>query len=440
MPDAEKGYTWTRLSLITENARRNPEVQFSSLAHLLNEEFLRDCHKSLGKNKAVGVDKVSWKEYDNDLDKNLAELVNKLKRKAYKPLPAKRVYIPKNAKELRPLGIPAHENKVVEMGVKRILESIYECDFLDMSYGFRPGRGCHQALRELNRLINQNPANHIVEADIKGFFDNVNHDKLMEFLKIRIVDPSMLFLIERFLKAGYVDNGLLVRPDDGTPQGSIISPMLANIFLHYVLDKWFDEVVRANTRGFCALVRYADDFVCVVRYADDAARIFKALGSRFAKYGLEIHPTKSRNMSFGRFEKENAEREGRKANTFDFLGFTHYCGQSRKGKFKVGRKTSRKKYASKCKALSQWLKKIRNTEETKVWWKTLRAKLMGHYRYYGVSDNIRSINAFYRMAVSQVRKWLNRRSQKSSMNWADFTQYLERYPLPKPRIVHSFYI
>ncbi|MCD6571003.1 MAG: group II intron reverse transcriptase/maturase [Deltaproteobacteria bacterium] len=434
------GKTWQKLSLISGHARRDPGFQFTSLAHLLNVEYLRDCYKGLNRNKAVGIDNVSWEEYGRKLDENLELLVSRLKLKKYKPIPARRVYIPKSETEKRPLGISALENKIVERGITWILENIYEQDFLNCSYGFRPKRNSHQALKELNDLIMFQPINHIVEADIKGFFDNVSHEKLMGFMSIRIKDTVLLNLIKRFLKAGYVDDGLLVKPDAGTPQGSILSPMLANIFLHYVLDTWFETTVKSHVKGFCEIVRYADDFVCVVRYADDARRIERGLRNRFNKYGLELHPTKSRNISFGRFERGNAKLQNRRANTFDFLGFTHYCDKSRRGNFKVGRKTSRKKYTAKCRAMNAWLKAVRNQVKTKEWWKILIAKLRGHFQYYGVSENYKGIARFYKVTIRMLRKWMNRRSQKRKMSWDRFTRYLEHYPLPKPRIVHSFYV
>ena len=434
------GKTWLKLSLITGHARRDRAFKFTSLAHLLDVEYLRDCYQSLNRNRAVGIDNISWEEYGADLDANLEQLVSRLKRKKYQPIPARRVYIPKNEKETRPLGISALENKIVERGITGILESIYEQDFLDCSYGFRPERNCHQALKQLNDLVMFQPVNHIVEADIKGFFDNVDHDKLMDFIRVRIRDTTLLNLIGKFLKAGYVDDGQLVKSDKGTPQGSILSPMLANIFLHYVLDEWFGTTVQSHVRGFCELVRYADDFVCVVRYGDDAGRIEQALKNRFNKYGLEIHPTKSRKITFGRFERANAGNQNRKPNTFDFLGFTHYGDTSRKGNFKLGRKTSRKKLSAKCREMNAWLQSIRNLVKTKDWWKILAAKLRGHFQYYGVSENYASIARFYKLTIKMVRKWLNRRSQKRKMSWAKFTEYLAHYPLPQPRIVHKFYV
>lgn len=431
--------TWFKLSLISERAKREPELQFTSLAHLLNVNFLEDCYNSLNRNKAVGIDNVSWSEYGRNLGANLDKLVGKMKAKKYKPTPAKRVYIPKNETDKRPLGISAIENKIVETGIKHILESIYEQDFYDFSYGFRPRRSCHQALSKVDSLIMNNYVNHIVEADIKGFFDNVPHSQLIEFLRIRIKDTSLLHLIEKFLKAGYIDDGLLVTSEKGTPQGSILSPILANIYLHYVLDDWFDKVVKNHINGFCDIVRYADDFICVVQSSKEALRVEKALKNRFNKYGLEIHPTKSRTLSFGRYEQENAKKGNRRANTFDFLGFTHFCDKTRTGTFKVGRKTSRKKFRSKIKAMNVWLKSIRNVLQLKDWWKILRAKLRGHFQYYGVSGNYVSISKFHYFTVKLTKKWINRRSQKRSMNWKQFNQYLDKYPLPKPKIMFNLY-
>ena len=439
MPYAEMDKTESKLVLISKHAAEKPKMQFTSLAHLLNKEFLRQCFYSLNRNKAVGVDNVSWKEYEGGLEENLNKLEDRLKRKKYKPLPARRVYIPKDNGDKRPLGVSAIENKIVEKGIKKILESIYEQDFSDISYGFRPNRNCHQALKELNDQIMENPINHIVEADIKGFFDNVSHEQLIKFLGIRIKDSSMLHLIKKFLKAGYIDDELLVTGEKGTPQGSIISPLLANIFLHYVLDEWFEKIVKVHVRGYCEIIRYADDFVCVVRYVEDAEKIEKGCLNRFNKYGLELNSTKSRRLSFGRHETENAKRQKRRPNTFDFLGFTHFSDKTRKGGFKLGRKTSRKRLVSKCKEMTDWLKKMRNYKKPKEWWETLRAKLRGHYQYYGVSGNYRSINVYYKHTLRALCKWLNRRSQKSSMTWANFSKYLECYSVPKPKTVHNFY-
>jgi len=439
MSSTELNKTLEKLSSISYCAKSDATFEFMSLAHHLNVEFLKDCYFNLNRNKAVGIDRVSWLEYKEDLDNKLETLVEELKRKAFEPLPARRVYIPKGNNELRPLGISTIENKIVESGIARIIGSIYEADFYDFSYGFRPKKNAHQALKIIGESVNFKPINHIVEADIKGFFDNVKHDLLLEFLKIRIKDTSLLFLINRFLKAGYIDNNLLVKSEVGTPQGSILSPMLANVFLHYVLDEWFETTVKRHIKGYCELVRYADDYVCLVQYENDASKILRALHNRFNKYGLTLHPDKTKVFSFGRVEKQNAKIQNRKANTFDFLGFTHYCDKTRKGYFKVGRKTSAKKFRAKAKDLNLWLKRIRNQVQTKDWWKILKLKLQGHYEYYGISENYLSIYKFYKLAIKLARKWMNRRSQKRTMNWSKMTSYLLLYPLPKPSIRHSFY-
>jgi len=429
----------TKLALISERARKEPKFQFTSLAHLLDERFLKECYFSLGRERASGIDGVSWKEYGEQLDENLNSLVTRMKAKRYKPLPARRVYIPKNEHEKRPLGLPALEDKIVQKGISRILETIYEADFLDCSYGFRPNRSCHQALNAVDKTIRSSHTNHIIEADIKGFFDNVSHEWMMKFLAVRIKDPSLLLLIRRFLKAGYCEADKIVETEQGTPQGGNLSPMLANIFLHYVLDLWFEKKIKPHIKGQAHLVRYADDFICMVQFADDAEYIERALRERFAKFDLELHPEKTRTISFGRYERENADKQKRKANTFNFLGFTHYCDKSRKGWFKVGRKTSQKKFRMKCKEMNNWLRKIRNYKKAKEWWPVLEAKLRGHYQYYGVSGNMRSLHCFYMLTIRMVYKWLNRRSQRKSFSWESFLKYLERYPLPKPKIVHNLY-
>lgn len=413
--------------------------QFTSLAHLLDEGSLKECYFGLGRDRASGIDGVSWKEYGEQLDENLKSLVVRMKTKRYKPLPARRVYIPKNEHEKRPLGLPALEDKIVQKGITRILETIYEADFLDCSYGFRPNRNCHQALNAVYATITARPINHIIEADIKGFFDNVSHEWMMKFLAVRIKDPSFLLLIRRFLKAGYCEAEKIVATEQGTPQGGNLSPALSNIFLHYVLDLWFEKKIKPQVRGQVHLVRYADDFVCMVQYTDDAQYTEQALRERFAKFDLELHTEKTRTISFGRYERENADKQGRKANTFNFLGFTHYCDASRKGNFKVGRKTSQKKFRAKCKEMNNWLRNIRNCIKTKEWWPVLEAKLRGHYQYYGIRGNMRSLNRYYWLTVCMVFKWLNRRSQRKSFRWKSFFKYLECYPLPRPKIVQNLY-
>ena len=334
--------TLTKLALVSRRAREDPKFQFTSLAHLLNAEFLRGCYQSIGKDKACGIDGKSWQDY------------------------------------------------------------------------------------------------HVIEADIKGFFDNVSHYWMMTFLQVRIRDSSLLLLIRRFLKAGYMESGILIRTEDGTPQGGNLSPMLANIFLHYVLDLWFVKRVQCNNSGHCCLVRYADDFICMVQYQHSADELERMLRERFAEFGLSLHPQKTRTISFGRFERQNARRDNRRAKTFDFLGFTHYCGLSRKGKFLLGRRTSGKKFRKACAQINEWLRQIR-VIRIKDWWPVLAAKLRGHYNYYGVSGNSRMIANFCYRTIRAVYKWLNRRSDRKSCNWQQFNAYLRHYPLPRPRIVHNLY-
>jgi RNA-directed DNA polymerase len=440
MPNTETEYTTlTKLALISERAQREPNCQFTSLAHLLDERFLEHCYYQLGRDRASGIDGVTWQEYGKNLEENLKELVARLKAKRYKPLPARRVYIPKDEHSKRPLGLPALEDKIVQKGIAAILEAIYEADFLDCSYGFRPGKNCHQAIDAVDKTIMRNPINHVIDADIKGFFDNVSHAWAEKLLRVRIVDPSLLLLIRRFMKAGYMDSGLLVVAERGVPQGGNLSPILSNIFLHYVLDLWYEKRIKRQVRGACFLVRYADDFVCMIQYQDEARHIERALRERFAQFDLELHPEKTRVISFGRYERENARRQKRRAHTFDFLGFTHFCGTSRRGKFIVGRRTSRKKFRKRCQELNSWLKRVRNFLPVKEWWPILVAKLRGHYQYYGVSGNMPSLQRFYRLALRLALKWLNRRSQRRSFNWSGFRRYLQHYPLPPARIVHNLY-
>ncbi len=440
MPGTEPEQTTrSKLSLITKRAREEPRFRFTSLAHLLDEGFLRACYHELGRDRAGGMDGVTWKDYGKDLDENLKGLVVRLKSKRYKPLPARRVYIPKEGGTERPLGLPSLEDKIVQRGMAAIMEAIYETDFLNCSYGFRPGRSCHQAINAVDKTIMTKPVNHVVDVDIKGFFDNVSHEWMIRFLGVRINDPSFLLLVGKFLKAGYVEAGMIVETERGTPQGGNLSPILANVYLHYVIDLWFERKLKRRVYGQSYLVRYADDVICMVQGADDARVIRQALTERLAAFELEMHPEKTRVISFGRYEEGNAKRQNRKPNTFDFLGFTHYCTKGRRGGFTVGRKTSGKKFRMKCREMNTWLKSVRNTAKAKEWWPTLAAKLRGHYQYYGVSGNMRSIRRFYFVTLRLTLKWLNRRSQRRSFNWEGFNEYLKRYPIPSPHITHNLF-
>jgi RNA-directed DNA polymerase len=425
----------TKLRRIAEKARTEPSFKFTSLYHLMNEELLRECFQRLNKDAAAGIDKVTKEMYAENLDANLSELIERLHRMAYIPQPVRRKYIPKpgSAKQ-RPLGIPCFEDKLVQAGMVRILEAVYEQDFIDDSYGFRPARSCHKALRALSETVESKPVNHIVEADIKGFFDHVNQEWLMKFLAHRICDKRVQRMVKRFLKAGVAEDGTITVSDAGTPQGGVISPLLANIYLHYALDLWFEKVVRKSCTGFARMIRYADDFVVCFQYKTDAEKFRRELGIRLGRFGLEVEPTKTRVMEFGKFAVQNAKAREERPATFDFLGFTHYCGRSQNGKwFRMKRKTAKKRFTVKLKAFKEWLKKARTLKAVELW-ETAKAKLRGHYAYYGVTDNVEGVSRFAREVTKLLFKWLNRRGKRGCLSWAKFNQMLERFPLPEPRI------
>lgn len=430
----------TKLHRIAEKARKEPGFKFTSLYHLMNEELLRGCFMRLRKGAAAGIDKMTKDMYAENLDTNLSNMIDRLHRMAYKPQPVRRKYIPKpGSTKQRPLGIPCFEDKLVQAGLVRIMESVYEQDFIENSYGFRPSRSCHNALKSLSEAVENKPTNHIVEADIKGFFDNVDQEWLMKFLAHRIEDKRIQRMVKRFLKAGVSEDWSVTISDEGTPQGGVISPILANIYLHYALDLWFEKVYRKSCTGFARLIRYADDFVVCFQYKADAERFREELGKRLRKFGLEVEPTKTKVMEFGRFAVRNAKSRGGRAGTFDFLGLTHYCGTRKDGTgFRMKRVTSRKKFTAKLKIFKEWLKKAR-TMKTKELWKTVQAKLRGHYNYYGVTDNLRGI-ARYAWAVKNLLfKWLNRRGKRNCLNWEKFLEMLKRFPLPEPRIKVSMF-
>jgi len=430
----------TKLKRIAKWAESDSNLKFSSLAHLLNEENLKQCYYELGKDKAPGVDGKTWEEYGESLEENISDLVERLKAKKYWPKPVRRTYIPKEGKdEERPIGIPALEDKIVQLGISKILTAIYEADFLDTSFGFRPERSPHDALRDLDRTIMTEPVNWILDADIKGFFDHVDHDWMIRCLKERISDTTLLKLINRFLKAGIVEEGRLVETEVGTPQGGNLSPVLSNIYLHYVLDLWVAKKLRDGYVRFVNLIRFADDFVVLFSRKGEAEYGFQLLKGRLAKFGLALSEEKTHLIEFGRYARKHAARLGDKPDTFDFLGFTHYCDVTRDGGFKLSRRTSSKKFSAKLNELKKWIRDISKHHPPREWWPTLRAKLVGHFRYFGVTGNFSMIYRFWCLVEATIFKWLNRRSQKRSYNWAEYVKYLERHPLPKPRIYHNLY-
>ncbi len=424
----------TKLNLITEHTIKDKDFKFTSLAHLLNEISLKECFHMLKKNKAPGQDKVTYEEYGDYLFTNIQKLVKRMKTGKYYPQPVRRVYISEGEGKVRPLGIPALEDKIVQMGITRILNSIFEPNFLDCSYGFRTGKSCHQALKQLDNSIMTKPVSYLIDADIRNFFDNVDHDWMMKVLGEKIADKNLLKIIKKFLKAGVMEADKLYKTKEGTPQGGILSPTLSNIYLHYILDLWMEKIVKRDTSGFIELLRYCDDFVILVQYKNEAEKILKELEERLNKFGLDLSKEKTRLIEFGRYAKD------KKPDTFDFLGFTHFCDKTRNGSFKVGRKTRRKKFNLSLKKMNSWLKAIRNRVKTRVWWKIVSAKLRGHFEYYGISGNYTAIKDFYQLTLRLIFKWINRRSQKKSMNWKQFINYLKYYPLPLPKIKHNIYI
>lgn len=425
----------TKLQRIAAKASRDPKCRFTSLFHLVNVELLRSCFLKLRKDAAAGIDQVTKTEYGTNLEENLTELVGKLHRMAYIPQPVRRVFIPKpGSNKHRPLGIPALEDKLVQAGLTRILTVIYESDFIDDSYGFRPNRGCHDALRTLSLTVENGPVNHIVDADIKGFFDNVDHEWMKRFLEHRIADNRVVRYIVRFLKAGVMNEGVVEESDTGTPQGGIISPILANIYLHYSLDLWFCKVFQKTCYGYSKLIRYADDFVVCFQQETDAKRFHKELEERLAKFGLEVSPEKTKVIEFGPLAATKAGRRGNKPDSFDFLGFTHYCSRTRDGRrFRMKRTTSRKKFSAAIRKFKDWLKENRTLPTPDLMAK-VSVRLQGHYAYYGVTDNSNGITRYAYEARKLLFKWLNRRGNRGRMNWGKFNRLLERFPLPKPRI------
>ena len=404
----------TKLARIADISKERPKEVFTSIYHFLNKDLLILCHKELDGKKATGLDGITKAEYEENLEGNIEQLAKEIQRMSYKPSPAKRIYIPKANGKIRGLAIANYEDKIVQMALKKIIEAIWESKFPKYMYGFRPQKGCHDALKELNWTIERKKVNYVVDADIKGFFDNVNHEWLIKCIEQHIKDPRIIRLIKRFLKAGIVDKTEYKDTTEGTPQGSILSPILANIYMYYVLALWFDKKIKPNFRGESYITIYADDFVCCFQYQNEAELFTnKLLLERLRKFKLEVAKDKTRLIRFGRFAKEN--NKNGKVETFDFLGFTHYCGKGRNGNFRVKRKTSRKKFKAKVKEFKIWIKDHRNTKVRDMI-EMINIKLKGHYQYFGITDNSESLNKFKNCINKLLWKWLNRRSQRKSQN------------------------
>ena len=426
----------TKLARISQLSSKNPDMVFTSVGHLINKEMLKRCHEKMDGKKAVGIDRVTKEEYGQKLEENLDRLVERLKKKAYKPKPARKVEIPKENGKTRPLSIYCYEDKLVQAALKEILEAVFEPCFYDEMMGFRPGRSCHQALQKLNVMLMRNKTSYVLDADIKSFFNHLDHEWIIKFIESKIKDPNILRLVKRTLKAGVMEDYQYNATEEGSGQGSGCSPVIANIYMHYVLLWWFKEKVKPLMKGYCDLVIYADDFVVCFQYKKDAERFYEMLKRRMRHFGLSMEEEKSRLIEFGRYAQEKAQRRGGKPATFDFLGFTHYCSKSRNGKFRVKRKTSKKKFRKKCKEMNLLIKGMRHNKVRFIIRK-LNQVLTGYYHYYGITDNSRSIHGFYERIREILFYWLNRRSQRRSYTWEGYIEMLKCYPLAKPKIYVS---
>lgn len=423
----------TKQRRIAEISRKSPEMIWTTLAHNMDLAWMEEAYRRTRKGGAAGIDGVTSEEYQKGLKRNLQDLLKRARDGQYLAPPVRRVYIPKGeGKEPRPLGIPTFEDKVLQRGVTMILESVYEQDFLDCSYGFRPKRSGHDAIRGLHQGIMRMGGGWVIELDIRTYFDTVDHGKLREVVRERIRDGELIRLIGKWLKAGVLEAGQRYHPEHGTPQGGVISPMLANIYLHKVLDKWFEKEVKPRLMGQAFLVRYADDAVLCFANEGDARRVMEVLSKRFERYGLELHPEKTRLFEF------KPLFSGKKRETFDFLGWTHHWGKTRKGAWVLKHKTARRRLSRALKRMNQWMKRVRHwaiEEQHEI----LEAKLKGHYNYYGVSGNGNALSSFFYQVRRLWKKWLGRRSQRAYRSWAWYERLLKAYPLPTPRIKVRLY-
>jgi len=424
----------TKLRRIAQAAREHPTWAFTTLAHHIDIEWLREAYRRTRKDGAPGIDGQTSEEYAAKLEDNLQSLVDRFKSGRYRAPAVRRVYIPKgDGKSSRPIGIPTFEDKVLQRAVAMLLEAIYEQDFLSCSFGFRPGRSAHQALEAVRDVTMPVGGGWVLEVDISKFFDTMDKECLRRMQRRRVRDGVLLRAIGKWLQAGVLEDAGIVHPDTGTPQGGVISPLLANIYLNEVVDQWFHQEVVPRLRGRAGLVRYADDLVMAFALEDDARRVLDVLPKRFGRYGLTLHPTKTRLMDFRLQDRGNPVKPG----TFDFLGFTHYWGHSRTGKWVVKQQTAKDR-------LSRSLHRVRETcranrhEPLAVQQRLLSRKLRGHYNYYGIQWNYEALGRLYRETQRTWQKWLSRRSRAGYVDWEHMQRLLDRFPIPRPRIVHQY--
>lgn len=429
--------TKTKLKRIALLSKGDSRRSFESLMHHFNEESLKECFHELDGKKALGVDGIDKETYGEDLDQNIQTLITKMKRMAYRPGAVREVLIPKEGKPgaTRPLGISGFEDKIVQKMMQQILESIYEPIFLECSYGFRPGRGCHDAIRDLQHYLYASEIQTVIDIDLKNFFGTIDHEILEGILKEKIKDTKFMRYINRMFKAGVLSEGDLIMSDEGVPQGSICSPVLANVFAHYAIDIWIEEMVKPHCKGDVKLFRYADDAIICCEYDEEAKRIRKSLVKRLEKYKLKLNEEKTKQIPFDK----RLAAQGIKQGTFDFLGFTFYWGEARSGRIIPKLKTKAKTMKAKLNKVKEWIKENRNRKPIKEIWKIFTAKLRGHINYYGVSHNAENVSKFLDEATKIVFKWLNRRSQRKSFNWEQFAKYIKTHPLPMVKIMHRLF-
>ena len=428
--------TFTKQQWIAEQAREHPDRVFTSLHHLIDGEWMREAYRRTRKDGATGIDGVTAADYEKDLEANLDDLLGRMKSGRYFAPPVRRHYIPKADGTKRPLGIPTFEDKVAQRAIVMLLEPIYETDFLPCSYGFRPKRSAHDALNALRAGIIEQRQRWVIDADLKAYFDSISHTHLRSFLDLRIKDGVVRRMIDKWLKAGVLEEGTVHRPVAGTPQGGVISPQLSNVFLHHVLDKWFEEVARPRLRGNCQLVRYADDFVIALEDRHSGKRLLDVLGKRLGRYGLTLHETKTRYVDFRR-RRPYGRHWMASATTFDFLGFTHVWGRSMRGKDIVRQITAKGRYARALKSVHDWCKTNRH-RPIKAQHDYLARAIRGHYAYYGRTGNGKRLEWFRYQVARTWRKWLARRSRRRCLNWDRMNEILKRYPLPSVKFVRSW--
>jgi RNA-directed DNA polymerase len=429
--------TNTKLKRIAWLSEKDSNKEFACLMHLYNEESLTDCYHELDGRKALGHDRVSKEQYGRNLTTNIQDLLSSMKKMAYRPQPVKEVFIPKEGKPgtTRPLGISNLEDKIVQNMTKKILESIYESTFYDCSYGFRPGRGCHDAIKDLQHYLHEKEIAVVIDIDLGNFFGTIDHIMLQELLEQRIKDFRFIRYIVRMFKAGVLSEGELKISPEGVPQGSICSPILANIYAHHVIDEWICDTIKPHLKGKVRLFRYADDAIICCTCAEDANRIRKALSERLARFNLHLNEEKTKMVPFSKRKASQGEKQG----TFDFLGFTFYLGKSLNGRIVPKLKTVRKRLRNKLVKVKEWTKQNRHKMKLVPLWKSFCRKLAGHCQYYGVSHNYKEVSLFFCEAIKTFFKWVNRRSQKKSFTWEKFGHFMKKYPPPKPKIVHKLF-